>query len=284
MAPKVLLAQLTDTHVLADDPASIDVEVFVDNNARLAAAVQAIGDEPVPVAAVIGTGDLTNDGRQEEYDALRARIESIVDRWWPLPGNHDVPDRVRATFPETPWADTDHASWVADIEGVRVVGLDSTRRSDGDLAHGGEIDEGRAEWLDTVLAEAHDGATLLAMHHPPFASGVWWMDRDGFPGLELLREVLSERPVERIICGHLHRAIGSSFAGIPAQVGRSTVQHVGGDLRPNGDVTVVLDPAGYQVLQVGPDAFGGRPSVVVHDRYIDPTTTPIVPSWASDYT
>ena len=145
----VAIAQLTDTHVVADDPARIDVELYVDNNARLAAAVEEVMSELLPVDLVLGTGDLTNDGRPEEYDALRLRIEPIVDRWLPLPGNHDSPDAVRATFPEAPWADTEHASWAVEIGSARIVGLDSTRptgrSSPPAIHHGGGFDMDRAE-------------------------------------------------------------------------------------------------------------------------------------------
>lgn len=282
-----MIGQLTDTHVVASDPSVVDAELYVDNNDRLRRAVASIVEEPVPVAAVVATGDLTNDGRPEEYDAVVELLAPISDRVLALPGNHDDPDELRRRLPTTPWADTEHASWHTVIAGVRIVGLDSTRRGPNGPEHGGAVDTDRLTWLDRVLAVPHDGLTLLAMHHPPFASGIWWMDRDGFDGADQLAEVLRDRKVDRIMCGHLHRPMSSMFAGTIAQVGMSTVHHVGPDFVPGRDVTVADDPVGYQLLRVtAADAFShgnGGATAVLHHRYIEPFAAPIVPEWADQY-
>ncbi len=284
---QVLIGQLTDTHVLAANGDLVDAEVYVDNNDRLRQAVRSIVAEPDPLAAVVVTGDLTNDGRPEEYDAFDELIDPIATRVLPIPGNHDRPKEVRARFPNAPWADADHCSWVTTVGTVRIVGLDSTRMLGEQPEHGGMIDEARATWLDSVLSTSHDGVTVLAMHHPPFASGIWWMDRYGFEGVSLLAEVLVDRPIDRIMCGHLHRPMSSVFAGAVAQVGMSTVQHVGPDFGLGDDVTVVTDPVGYQILQVrshdvhsGPDS---GPRAVLHHRYIDPVPDQITPIWADEF-
>lgn len=265
-----LIGHLTDTHVLARDDQ--DSEVFVDNNARLVDAVASLDAEPEPVDVVVATGDLANDGRPAEYEALLELLEPLEVPLLALGGNHDVRELLRASFPSTPWVDADHASWVTDVAGVRLVGLDSTAPGE----HGGRLDEERCSWLDGVLSTPFDGPTLLAMHHPPFASGIRWMDMNGFPGLDLLAEVLTAHPVDRILCGHLHRPMSSTFAGAPAQVGMSTVQHVALDLRPDAPVAVIDNPVGYQLVQVRPD------SIVVHSRYIR-TAAPIIPDWASEF-
>ena len=49
------------------------------------------------------------------------------------------------------------------------------------------------------------GRVALAMHHPPFKTGITWMDESGFEGLELFEATIREHPVERIVCGHIHR-------------------------------------------------------------------------------
>jgi 3',5'-cyclic AMP phosphodiesterase CpdA len=268
--PVVLIGQLTDTHVLARD--DTDTEVFVDNNARLHDAVAAINAETTPVDIVVGTGDLTNDGRADQYGALAEMLADLDRPFLALPGNHDDRELLRSTFPDTPWIDGDHASWAVTVGDVRIVGLDSTDPG----SHGGLIDEGRSAWLAGVLADDHDGPTLLAMHHPPYTSGIWWMDQNGFEGLDLLDAVLTANPVDRIVCGHLHRPMTATFAGAPAQVGMSTVQHVELDFRPDAPVAVIDDPVGYQLHQVTGN------SIVTHSRYIR-TGPPVVPSWAGEF-
>ena len=85
-----------------------------------------------------------------------------------------------------------------------------------------------------------------SVHHPPFATGVGWMDRAGFIGLDRLTAVLTDHPVDRVLCGHFHRPINSTIAGIPAQVCISTVQHIDLDLAPEAGPSLIIDPVGYR--------------------------------------
>jgi 3',5'-cyclic AMP phosphodiesterase CpdA len=266
----VLIAQLTDTHVVAWNTTT---ELYVDNNQRTANAVAMLNAEVPAPAAVVLTGDLVNDARPEEYAALAELLAPLEMPVLPLPGNHDDRELVRSTFADFDWSDTEHLSWVRVVDGVRIVGLDSTRPG----RRGAEFDDERADWLTMALAAPHDGATLLAMHHPPFVTGIDWMDRAGFVGLDKLAGVISASSIDRIICGHLHRPIGSSVGGVAAQVAMSTVQHVALDLAPAANISLVREPVGYQLHRVdGVD-------IVTHSRYLDTGEQPFEPSWAVDY-
>lgn len=265
----ILLAQLTDLHVV--EPES-DGEVWVDNAARLREAVATIDDESPPIAAVLATGDLTNDGRPGEYAVLAEALEPLGVPVCPLPGNHDDRALLRATFPAVPWVDAEHASWAIDIRGVRMIGLDSTIPG----APGAEFDQAREEWLRVQLAEPFDGPTILAVHHPPFVTGIEWMDRSGFVGLDRLESVLADHPVDRVVCGHMHRPISSTIAGIPVQVGISTVQSIALDLSERSAPAVICDPSGYLIHRVD-----GR-DIVTHTRYIATGQRPISPGRAGE--
>jgi hypothetical protein len=74
----------------------------------------------------------------------------------------------------------------------------------------------------------------------------------------------------------MHRPMVSTVAGVAAQVAMSTVQHVALDLSPNAGVSLVRDPAGYQIHRVDGTA------VVTHSRFIDTADRPFVPDWAVD--
>ncbi|HSL74426.1 MAG TPA: phosphodiesterase [Ilumatobacteraceae bacterium] len=269
----VLFGQLTDTHVVARDAGgNIADEVWVDNNARLAEAVAALDAETPTLAAVLGTGDLTNTAQPEEYRNLAELMAPLTVPFLPIPGNHDDRDLLRSTFPDMPWIDAAHASWVTVVSGVRIIGLDSTIPG----LPGAAFDAEREEWLGSVLGDAHDGPTLLTVHHPPFATGVDWMDRSGFLGLDRLTAVLTEHPVDRVLSGHFHRPVTSTIAGIPAQVCLSTVQHVDLDLRVDAPPSLILDPVGYQIHRIaGAD-------IVTHTRYIATGAQRIAPGWARE--
>jgi Icc protein len=273
--PPLLIAQLTDTHAVARNT---DEELFVDNNGRLVAAVAQINAESPAVRAVLATGDLTNSGHPDEYKFLVSEVSSFQIPYLALPGNHDDRDLLRESFPDNPWVDEDHASWVTTVDGdgdlsVRIVGLDSTRLGE----HGAEFDTEREDWLRSTLATHHTGPTILAMHHPPFVTGIGWMDGTGFVGRDRFAAVLAEHPVDRIVCGHMHRPIASSVAGIPAQVGLSTVQHVALGLGEDDGISMIREPVGYQILRVT------EAGIVVHTRYIDGEESPFVPTWAADF-
>ncbi len=274
----VLIAQLTDTHVVDPDAdGNVPDEVFVDNNGRLASAVASLNAEVPAMNVVLGTGDLTNWARPGEYERLAEMLAPLAVPFLALPGNHDDRDLLRATLPATPWIDAEHASWVTtvgpDDERVRIVGLDSTDPGE----PGAAFDDEREAWLRSVLGEPHDGVTLLALHHPPFATGVGWMDASGFVGLPRLEAVLVDHPVAKVVCGHFHRPVSSMIAGIPVQIGLSTVQHVDLDLAPGAGVSLIDDPIGYQIHRVAGS------SVVTHTRYIETGHQRIVPSWADDF-
>ena len=270
MTVPTLLAHLTDTHVLEFGAA---VSTPVDNNGRLQEAVARIGAETPAVNAVIATGDLTADGTPAQYDALAELVAPLSAPVLPIPGNHDDRGLLRAVFADTPWVDADHASWVAPVGGARVVGLDTTDPG----RPGAAFDAEREVWLGSVLVEPHDGATVLAMHHPPFLTGIGWMDRSGFIGLERFAAVLSEHPVDRVIAGHLHRPIISTVSGVTANVGLSTVEHVELDLAADAGVSMILDPVGYQVLRIADR------DIVTHTRYIATGQKSFRPEWASQY-
>jgi Icc protein len=268
----VLLAQLSDTHVVVDDT---DEVMYVDNNARVAAAVAAIADESPPMAAVVATGDLTQWGTDGEYDKLADLLAPVSMPILPIPGNHDTRDGMRRCFPDHPWPNRskhagEHLSWVVELDGVRIIGLDTTVPG----KPGASFDQEREAWLRSALAASHAGPTLLAMHHPPFVTGIEWMDAAGFVGLDRFVSVIADAPVDRIVCGHMHRPMSSTVAGVPAEVGISTAVHVALDLAPEAPVRIVRDPIGYRILRIDGDAIVG------HTRYVGTGEEPFAPTWA----
>jgi 3',5'-cyclic AMP phosphodiesterase CpdA len=65
-----------------------------------------------------------------------------------------------------------------------------------------------------VLAQQPERPTVIAMHHPPFTTGIGHMDDMGLVNPQVLEAVVKKHPqVERILCGHLHRSIQRRFAG-----------------------------------------------------------------------
>ena len=106
--------------------------------------------------AVVCTGDLTNEGYRQEYKswlAYRERIEAPVHT---ILGNHDARNVGYLHFEELIGPRT----WSVDVEGVRIVGVDS---SEPDLNEG-QVGRERYDWIRErfdVPAELK----VFALHH-----------------------------------------------------------------------------------------------------------------------
>lgn len=266
----MLVAQLTDTHVVADPSLH---ELYLDNNDRLRSAVAALNAEAPRPELVLLTGDMTNTGVDDEYEVLAELLAELEIPTLAVPGNHDTRAGIRRVFPHLAWADAEHASCMVDLDGadgpVRFIGLDSSTPGE----PGGSFDAERSEWLVDAIASA-PGRAALALHHPPFRTGIGWMDKSGFVGLDDLVEVLTDHPVERIVCGHIHRALTATVAGIPTVTCPSTVHHVDLDLQPDAPVSLIVDPPSYMLHHISDGAW------VTHHRFFDTGQERIHPQWA----
>jgi len=267
----MLLAQLTDTHVIDDQHQG---ELYVDNNKRLTQAVDRLNSENVSPDAVLGSGDLTDSGSPSEMSVLKELLAPLRARFLPVAGNHDRRDTFAELF-DMPW----------------ILGLDTMVNQPNrpelaldDIDHGGLFDDERADWLAAELEAAGDHPVVIAMHHPPFVTGINFMDEAGLTGRERFSDVVarSGANVIRILCGHLHRPITTSVAGVVTSTGISTVHQVELNLAPDAAVQVSVDPPGYHLHQIEPIGDGPRPQYgcVTHVRHFDTGHQPIDPSWA----
>jgi 3',5'-cyclic AMP phosphodiesterase CpdA len=180
----LVLAQLSDPHLRLDDDAS---------QAALAAAVaRVLTLKPLP-AAVLVTGDIANSGDPAEHtlaDALLAPLPMPVLK---LAGNHDL---LAAPL-----------RYVHEAGELRVVVCDTSQpgRDDGALD---------VEWLAGQLVD--DVPTVIAMHHPPIAIGLPWLDEIGLPAGDraALADLLARSPqVKRVVAGHVHRTASAVLGG-----------------------------------------------------------------------
>ncbi len=285
----MLLAQLSDTHVVAAD---YDGERYVDNNERLAMAVERLNAETVTPDVVVATGDLVDTGTESEMDALADLLDPLEIPLLPLVGNHDRKDTFARHF-DMPWASETNLSWTVDVGPFRILGLDTMVNQPGraelsmaDIEHGGVFDDERSAWLAEQLANAGTKPVVIAMHHPPFAAGIHWMDKNGLDGNDRFAAMVagSDANIVRILCGHLHRSITTTVGGVVTSTAVSTVQHVELDFDDNAPVRLVLDDPGYHLHRFEPDTYSvGGFRCVSHVRHFDTGHQPIDPSWADDH-
>lgn len=242
------IAQITDLHITTDK----DPKNKVRNTARLRAVLADIEKRSPRPSAIIATGDLVDRGEPEEYRELESIFADVTIPIHLGLGNHDRRAAFRQVFPKTETDSDGFVQYATDIGGILFVMCDTLDEQ----ANGGAFCKKRANWLKRTLKASRRVPTIVALHHPPVASGIQWMDPA--PGEEWLTRLAGalegQRQVQTLICGHLHRTMHAKFAGqavsvSPATSPQLTLNLAPIDMRvPDGREMVVEEPPGYTLL------------------------------------
>jgi 3',5'-cyclic-AMP phosphodiesterase len=232
----MLIAQISDLHISVPDSVNDRVLRTPEHLVRAVAHLNGLSPRP---DVVLATGDLVERGHADEYRRLRTILDALEVPLFVIAGNHDAREPLRAAFPDHPWAEGPFLQYTVDRWPVRLIGIDTVVPG----APGGMLCEARLAWLDARLSEAPTQPTLVFMHHPPFVVGLPAMDAMGLDGKEAFADVIRRHPqVERIVCGHVHRAITRRFVGTVASSCPSTAHQIHLDLAPAQRLAVVMEP------------------------------------------
>lgn len=236
------LAQISDTHVRADDDGAAA--------AQLRRALAQAHDYRADV--ILLTGDLVNDERADEYAMLAEVLAGGSTPLYLMPGNHDDRALMRSTFPRHAYLPQEETlSFVIDDYPVRIICVD-------DIVPGethGLLRRDGADWLDEALSAAPSKPTIVALHHPPFHTHDLLFDKIGLLDGGLFTSVIARhRQVVRVICGHHHRyAVGQS-AHAPVIVAPSTSWTYGLAIDPGQEIAPRTSEQPGWVLHVGSTA------------------------------
>lgn len=236
-----LLLQLSDLHIR--EPGKLAYG-RIETAPYLKRAVETILRLPQAPDAVVITGDLTDFGRAAEYDHLRALLAPLTLPIYLMPGNHDDRLQMRQSFPDhTYWGVSGFMQYSVAIGGLQLIALDTVVPQ----ASSGSLCAERLQWLAAELNRHRSRPIVIAMHHPPFQTLIGHMDTIGLlEGSEALESLVAKHPnVERIICGHLHRAIQARFGGTIAATVPSPAHQVCLDLSPSAASMWTLEPPGF---------------------------------------
>jgi 3',5'-cyclic AMP phosphodiesterase CpdA len=219
----MLICQLTDLHVR---PPGIVCNGLSDTNALTRQALRAVTRlSPQPDVLLI-TGDLAECGLPGEYEHLAGMLRGTISLpIFVIPGNHDCRDALRSGLAGLAYTGDDpvFVHYAVEDYPVRLVMLDTLVPGE---SHG-SLSAPQLEWLDRTLAAQPNKPTLVAMHHPPFTTGLPHMDRISFLDAQKFRAVIARHPqVERIISGHHHRPIVGRCGHAIASVAPSVAHQV----------------------------------------------------------
>ena len=178
---------------------------------------------------IIHAGDLINRAnRDAEWGEwflaagwIFGRLPSV-----PAPGNHEYERnevtrertlsrhwRTQFALPENGPDDLKETCYYLDIQGVRIVALNSNER----LAE-------QAEWLDGVLADNPNRWTVVTHHHPVFSAA---KDRDNPELRALLQPIYDKHGVDLVLTGHDHTYARSNLrTGANVQAGEAGTVYV----------------------------------------------------------
>lgn len=238
-----LLAQVTDTHIR--EPGRLAYG-RLNTAPYLASAVDALMKLPQKPDAVLLTGDLTDFGRVTEYEHLAELLSPLDIPYYLLPGNHDDRENMRRCFPTHTYLGVGgFIQYSVMVGGVRIVALDSAEHGQS----AGRLCISRLAWLTEELERDRTTPTIIAIHHPPFKTLIGHMDKIGLlEGVRDFETIVARHPnIQRVICGHLHRTIYTTFAKTIASTAPSPAHQVCLDLQEDAASAWSLEPPGFHV-------------------------------------
>jgi 3',5'-cyclic AMP phosphodiesterase CpdA len=163
----------------------------------------AYGDAP-KARFIIHAGDLVNRGSEDAHWGEWHQSAGWINRSIvsiPAPGNHEydrrTPERAitllwrpQFTLPENGLKELKETCYTLDIQGVRVVVLNSNEKH-----------AEQAVWLDKVLAEKPQTWTVVTFHHPVFSTA---RGRDNKDLRQAWLPIFDKHRVDLVLTGHDH--------------------------------------------------------------------------------
>jgi Icc protein len=223
----MLMAQLSDTHLLADVGASVW-------GRNPAANVRAVMSALPSVDAIVVSGDVAEDGSTEAYQYADELIRQRAIARYFIAGNHDDDDAMSRVLGHVGGLRLVQLSphWTLALVNSHWVGHDAGYVADGLLAE-------LRDALDRVTSYV-----VLSVHHPPLSPCSQAECR--LANSHQLLEVLGGSRVRVVLSGHVHQmfstvADGITFLGAPSTLRQ--LRHGGDphyvDTGESGDALVI---------------------------------------------
>ncbi len=245
---------LTDTHFVARGR-----KIYgLDPAERLAAAIEVINRDHRDLAFVIVTGDLAHWGEDGAYENLAAVLSRLDAPTILLMGNHDKRDAFARHFPGVKRDPNGFVQAMQVFDEATVLTLDTLNEAAPD--HSGLLCTARLSFLEQALLSAPaDRPLLLFQHHPPFDTGLRYMDTIRLANPEAEWEVIARtRRPDYMFMGHLHRPIAGLWNDIPFHIPRALAHQVAFDL-----VTEDHIPGSQEAPDYSHVSLSGR-QIVIH--------------------
>ncbi|NBB10890.1 3',5'-cyclic-AMP phosphodiesterase [Pseudomonas sp. SLFW] len=207
----VLVVQLSDSHLFAEADGQL---LGMQTRDSLKAVVDLVLAEQPDIDLVLATGDLSQDGSVESYQAFRTESDRLdaPKRW--IPGNHDELREMAIGAQGSELLDP-----VVDVGNWRITMLDSA--VSGSVP--GYLEDKQLQLLAQALSEAPERHHLICLHHHPVPIGAAWMAPIGLRNPDALFAVLERFPQTRaVLWGHVHQEFDQARQGVRLMASPST--------------------------------------------------------------
>lgn len=224
MSDPILLAQVTDSHLLAQTTAELrGCNPWNSLKTVLEDVVRCSPD------GLLLTGDLAEQGESEAYGHLVNTISPLgLPTYW-LPGNHDSLPVLQQAFQNLPLS---QGLTSVDLGPWQLILLDSV------LPHAkfgeGYLASQQLQQLQACLQSQPNKPTLIALHHHPIPVGIDWVDQMQVQNAhEFLTLVEQFSHIKLVVFGHIHHEFqqhtvnGLSFYGCPSTYFQVTSPEIG---------------------------------------------------------
>ena len=177
----------------------------IDTLSRLADVAEYARAQELNVDGVVITGDLIQRGNQGAYprvDEACRNIEATLGvPVMTVLGNHDDPEAATKLRGH----EAGHTG-VTQVCGTRIVRLNSQTR---------ELGEEQLDWLSDLLSTPSERGTVIALHHPPAASHMPVLRKQGLRDARAFMRVIDGSDVRAVLTGHFHHSQSAVIRGIP---------------------------------------------------------------------
>jgi len=249
------IAHISDLHIAHDGAVIFDLVDTVKATKDIVAALNTLSPAP---DLVLVTGDITHEG---DESAAQIAMDILCGLHMPFRianGNHDCRNALVKALPLTQSeASNDDMGagdfvHVTEIAGLRCIALDTAVSDPRKSAFSSQ----QLCFLERTLKQGKGKPAVVFMHHPPFDTGVPWLDEmQPEKGRHELGSLIQNYPeVLALLCGHLHRPMLGEWYGTPVYAGPSVMNPLDLALHSEGDeITLrITAPPGYVLYDIAP--------------------------------
>ncbi|HEY0960744.1 MAG TPA: 3',5'-cyclic-AMP phosphodiesterase [Pseudomonadales bacterium] len=193
----VRLVQLTDTHLYEN---TSDVLVGMNCDEGMRDVISLIQREEGPLAAVLCTGDISQDNSAASYRRFAEAVSTLAAPQYWIAGNHDEVPKMKAAIGENSPCFTRAFS----VPGWRVILLNSNVAG----AVHGYLAADELAFLEQELAASRNESALVCLHHNCVPVAAAWLQKHALQNSDELFAVLDRHShVKAVLFGHIHHEL-----------------------------------------------------------------------------